>query len=75
MKFMSLYNLHVLQDGNADRLPGIELLYIAVCYGTHVIGGSETGWKFLLESDSHVPISFVGYVAANSSMYFCVHLR
>ena len=64
----------MLQDGNADRLPGFELMYIAVCGGTHIIGGSGTSRRFLLESDSHIPFSFVGYVAANSSTHFCMHM-
>ena len=38
--------LLVFQNGNADRLPGFELMYIAVCDGTHIIGGSETGRRF-----------------------------
>jgi len=57
---------------NADKLPGFELMYVAVSGGTHICGGSTIGRNFLLESHSHVPYSFVGYVATNSGMYSCI---
>ena len=44
-------------------------MFVAVYSGMHVVGGSNIGCKFLRESRSYIPHSFLGYVLANSGMY------
>ena len=44
-------------------------MFVAVYSGMHVVGGSNIGCKFLRESRSYIPHSFLGYVSANSDMY------
>ena len=73
----STYGIYILvllmfQTSNADALPGFEMMYIAVFGRTPIVGGSEIGRRFLLESDSHGPFSFVGCVAANSGLILYV---
>jgi len=73
--FVRLISLcSMFQTDNTDSLPGFELLYIAVYGGTHAVGGSTIGRKFLLESDSHIPYSFVGYVGAKSGIYSSMYV-
>jgi len=62
-------SLFLFQTQNADKLPGFELLYTAVYGGIHIVGGSKMGRKFLMESGSHIPYSFVGYVGAKSGTH------
>jgi len=67
-------SLFLFQTQNADKLPGFELLYTAVYGGIHIVGGSKMGRKFLMESGSHIPYSFVGYVGAKSGTHSYMHI-
>lgn len=51
---------------HADSVHGFEFMFVAVYSGIHVVGGSTIGCKFLRESGSYIPSSFLGYVSANS---------
>ena len=51
-------------------------MFVAVHNGKHVVGGSEIGGKFLQESGSHIPYSFLGYLSATkSSMVVSVYIQ
>ena len=49
-------------------------MLLALCNGTHVVGGSDIGCRFLRDSGSHIPDSFLGYAFPNSGMSveFCI---
>ena len=56
-------------------------MFVAVYSGTHVVGGSSIGCKFLRESGSYIPSSFLGYVSSAISgiciriyTYICVDI-
>ena len=49
-------------------------MFVAVYSGTHVVGGSSIGCKFLRESGSYIPSSFLGYVSANSGTYISMFI-
>ena len=54
-------------------IPGFHLLFVAAHNDKHVVGGTEMGGKFLRESGSHVPYSFLGYLSVSrSSTYVCM---
>ena len=58
-------------------IPGFHLLFVAAHNDKHVVGGTEMGGKFLRESGSHVPYSFLGYLSVSnlSRMYaLCKYL-
>ena len=48
-------------------------MFIAVYSGTHVVGGSNIGRKFLGESGCYIPSSFVGYVSASSGTHMYLY--
>ena len=49
-------------------------MFVAVYSGTHVVGGSSLGCKFLRESGSYIPSSFLGYVSTNSGTYMYIRV-
>ena len=48
-------------------IPGLHLMFVAVHNEKHLVGGTEIGRKFLRESGSHVPYSFLGYLSTTQT--------
>ena len=42
-------------------------MFVSVHNEKHLVGGTEMGEKFLRESGSHIPHSFLGYISSEKS--------
>ncbi|XP_065903876.1 general transcription factor II-I repeat domain-containing protein 2B-like [Dysidea avara] len=52
----------LVEHGN--KIDGFDFVFVAVHEGNHITGGTKAGCDFLLKSGSHIPHSFLGYIAS-----------
>ena len=50
-------------------------MFVSVHNEKHLVGGTEMGEKFLRESGSHIPHSFLGYISSEKSGEYIHKLR
>ena len=60
------YLVWYTQAEYANGLPGLELFFVSVHKGSHIIGGTTQGRNFVQNVAPYIPYTFVGYLSSQS---------